>query len=441
MSPSEFDHRVDSLFVENIVTPEDTALSESLGLLAGLADLPYPLAQPVDAGPDRFLELVTSRMDPMERYRALVTDYCKRHFERDPDIARASEIASKVSGPLDKIFVDQLDGGNTRGASWELQSPEGSKELVRVIDDIFADNRYAEYFMLRNRPLGDTLSFIKDKLISADDPDDLEEISKHLELLAKQGYENDQPVLLLTLTKYFTECQLEANARFFLPFTRKQKKMMNTLVQTIWQDAKDIYLSLGRTPPEIELPIFLGGTYFYGAGSELIFATSAEKLNSSGLVFFPNVTKEKEELARLYRSLGLPMPAVDNIMFILMLSHELGHLVHVVRDVNKVEALEVIPDVFSLLIGLIFVDRQTVIPREFARKHLILRSLAEFRQQARYDEPEYLASSNYFLEFFKTSGIVVVLNDGRLEDVDVSDPKIKNLREQMYLKLAGLCEK
>lgn len=441
MLPSEIDHRVDSFFLEDILTPDDTVLSEDLGILSSLVDLPYPLTQPLKVDLEGFYELVTSRMEPMERYRALVTGYCKRHFEKDPDIALASEIASMVSGPLDKIFADQLDDGYTRGASWELQSPEGSKALRKTIDEILSSDRYAEYFMLRNRPLGDTLTYIKEKLISADDPDELEEISTHLEMLAKQGYESDQPVLLLTLTKYFTECSLEANARFFLPFTRNQKKMMNTLVQTIWQDAKNIYTSLGRTSPNIELPIFLGGTDLHGAGSELIFATSAEKLNSSGLVFFPNVTKEKEELERLYRSLGLPKPAFDNIMFLLMVAHELGHLIHLVRGEQKVDALEVIPDIFSLLIGLTFVDRQTVIPRDVARKRLILRSLAEFRQQARYDEPEYLASSNYFLELFKTSGIVIVSNDGKLEDVDVSDQKINDISMQMFLKLAELCEK
>ena len=441
MLPSEVDHRVDSFFVENIVIPEDIVISENLKILSSLVDLPYPLAQPVGLGPERFFELVTSRAEPMERYRALVTNYCKRHFEKDPDVARASEIARMVSGPLDKIFADQLNGGHTRGASWELQSPQGSRELREVITGILSSDEYEEYFMLRNRPLGDTLEYIKEKLISAYDPEELEEISKHLEMLAMQGYKSDQPVLLLTLTKYFMDCPLEANARFFLPFTRKQQKMTDILVGQIWRDAKEIYTSIGKIPSEIEMPIFLGGTYFFGAGSELIFATSAEKLNSSGLVFFPNVTKEKADLERLYTSLGLPILSVDNSMFILMIAHELGHLIHLVRGEHTVDALEVIPDLFSLLIGLTIVDTQRVIPRDAARKQLLLRSLAEFRQQARYDEPEYLASSRYFLDLIKSLGIADVSVDGALPYVDVSDQKINAMKAHMFFKLAELCDK
>ncbi len=438
MLPVETEHRINHFFSENIETPQDLVLLEALSLLSRSVDLPYPLTQPPETTSDHFLALVEERIEPMERYRALVVDFCKRYFENDPDIALAAEIAGKISGPLDKIFADQLQGGLDRRPSWELQSPRGSKALREGITQILETDRYADYLMLRNQPLGETLRFIKDKLITASDPHELEEISKHLEMLAKQGYDAGKPVLLLTLSKYFTECPLEANARFFLPFTRHQQGMTKDLVQALWNDVRHTYRTLGREPPDIELPIFIGGVYLLGAGSELIYSTSAERLNASGLVFFPNVTKEQKDLEDLYESLKIPKPIIDNSMFILMIAHELGHLIHRIEDESRTDVLEVIPDLFSLMTALELADHQSALPKQSTRRAIILRALAEFRQQARYRDPEYQASCEYFFTLLNECGITAY-QSGELQYIDVSDSKIISMVLKMYFDLEKLC--
>ena len=348
-------------------------------------------------------------------------DLAEQLYPDNRNLIDSLKIFNEMAPFYDRLFVahiTQISAGDHVTRSWINRDPQAALGLKQHLTGLLQNPAFAPYFQ-ENPETTIIFQITVLKLIDERDPTRLYAISRELEERAICAHDHGRMVFLNCLSDYYTDpdrvtgsnsvpLHYEPDLRLILPVPSEHIK---SVTHSGWARLKNLHPEL-KTPEAV--PVIAG--YGLGwAGAQLLSNTTAETLNTRGLVMSVNLLKHKQVKTALLSFLSVHEPeSLSEITMALYVLHELGHEFY---NHSEKLFLEVAADIVACIVGTEMVNHHEIpVTMDEWLLGLLIESvaLARLPRMDKENEDGYRLSGIFLLNQLLAHKVVTV-NSGKLQ--------------------------
>ncbi|KKS84849.1 MAG: hypothetical protein UV59_C0013G0027 [Candidatus Gottesmanbacteria bacterium GW2011_GWA1_43_11] len=294
--------------------------------------------------------------------RAGILESVQQEFADAPDVISAVKMFNELAPFIDRLFIVHLLKNSVSDVithAWTHYDSKAATGLERQISSLFKNDQYRDFFH-RNRETAASFKLVQ-LLIREDDPFQLDLLTRELERLAIQAYQNGKMIFLFCLSDYYTNpngfarpvpthpinriapVHFEPDMRLLYPSSDQQIK---PVLNAGWLRLR--YLHPRQSVPDSVVPTIIGSGLGW-AGAQIISYTTAETLNSKGFVLSTNLFKHEKTKQALLHLLRQEEP--KSLPYVTTVAHALHELGHEFYELNIKLFLEVAADIAACIVG------------------------------------------------------------------------------------------